>query len=131
MPHLSQGMNATTLLRRVSVAVLPLGLILAVAGHRWFTRVEVRGESMRPVLRPGDRLLVRRTDRVRPGEIAVVRDPRDGRSLWIKRVHDVTDDGVDVRGDAPDRSTDSRQVGPVPRRLVVGRVVRRYSSVGR
>ena len=128
MPHLSQGMNVSSLLRRVLVAVLSSGLILAVVGARWFTRVEVDGDSMQPGLSPGDRLLVRRTDRVRPGQVVVLRDPRDGRSLWIKRVHDVADGGVDVRGDAPHRSTDSRQVGLVPRDHLVGRVVRRYAA---
>jgi type IV secretory pathway protease TraF len=31
-----------------------------------------------------------------------------------------------VRGDNPNVSRDSREFGPVPRRLVVGRVVYRY-----
>lgn len=83
---------------------------------------------MRPAFAPGDRLLVLRTERVRPGEVVVVRDPRHEASLWVKRVRDVTDDGIDVRGDDPARSTDSRHVGPIPRRLVVGRVVRRYAE---
>lgn len=128
MPHLSWGNDESTLLRRAAVTVLSASLILGVVVTRRFTRIEVDGESMSPTLCAGDRLLVWRTQQVRPGELVVVHDPRDGESLWVKRVRDVTDDGVDVRGDDPDRSTDSRHVGPIPRRLVVGRVVRRYAE---
>lgn len=121
-------MNEPSLTRPALAALVPVGLIAAAWGSRRFTRVEVEGDSMRPALSGGDRLLVYRTERVRPGDVVVVRDPRDERSLWVKRVRDVTDGGIDVRGDDPGRSTDSRHVGPIPRRLVVGRVVRRYAE---
>lgn len=93
-------------------------------------RIRIEGPSMEPTFADGDRLLVWRTDRLSPGQVAVVRDPREPTRLWVKRVHDVADDGLDVRGDDPDRSTDSRTVGLIPRRLVVGRVVRRYAVAG-
>jgi hypothetical protein len=45
-------------------------------------RVEVAGDSMRPTLLAGDRLLVLRTRRVQPGWVVVVAAP-DGRPLWL------------------------------------------------
>jgi nickel-type superoxide dismutase maturation protease len=82
---------------------------------------------MRPTLEPGDRLLVLRVGRPRTGQIVAVPDPRTPARVLVKRVAAIGPDGVDVRGDAPDASTDSRVFGPVPARSVVGRVVWRYA----
>lgn len=81
---------------------------------------------MVPTLFPSDRLLVWRTRRVRPGMLAVVADPRVPERLTIKRVVRVWDKGVEVRGDNPAMSTDSRTFGVVPWPLVRGRVPYRY-----
>jgi nickel-type superoxide dismutase maturation protease len=90
-------------------------------------RVVVADTSMQPALRPGDRLLAFRWLRIRPGHVIVFRDPEARRSLVIKRVIDVHDDGsVDVRGDNPNVSRDSRHFGAVPRGLILGRAVYRY-----
>ncbi len=87
---------------------------------------------MVPALRPGDRLRVdlrvyrRRAPRV--GEIVVLADP-ERRVRWLlKRVAAVDADGrvLEVRGDAADRSRDSRSFGPVPTGEVRGRVYRIY-----
>ena len=82
---------------------------------------------MRPSLDPGDRLLVCQWQGPRPGDIVVVRDPERHLTFGIKRVAGIGADGaVDVRGDNPNVSRDSRHYGAVPRRLVIGRVVFRY-----
>ena len=48
-------------------------------------------------------------------------------TFGVKRVASIDADGsVVVRGDNPNVSRDSRDYGPVPRRLVVGRVIFRY-----
>ena len=44
----------------------------------------------------------------------------------VKRVRSVEGGAVDVRGDNPGASTDSRHFGPVPRANLAGRVVYRY-----
>jgi signal peptidase I len=85
-----------------SVATLTGSLVLLVGLGAWrTTRVRVTGPSMEPTYVEGDRLLVWRTQRVLPGQVAVVRDPRDSERLWVKRVHDVTDEGVDVSATIP------------------------------
>ena len=115
------------------------GAAALVAGA-WLSlrRVEVRGGSMSPALLPGDRLVVVARPWSpprwpRPGEVVAVRDPREPSRVLIKRVIavDRPRGTIEVAGDAPDTSTDSRQFGPVPRASVVGRAVYRYAPVGR
>jgi nickel-type superoxide dismutase maturation protease len=101
-----------------------------VAG-RWLRRVVVDGDSMAPALVAGDRLLVVRIRRARPGQVVVVTDPRQPDRLLVKRVTTVTPTSVEVRGDNADASTDSRQFGAVPRARVWGRVLYRYAPTPR
>jgi nickel-type superoxide dismutase maturation protease len=113
-----------------SVRVLVAAIALAASASRVLRRVEVAGESMLPGLAPGDRLLVLRHPRWRwrAGQLAALRDPRDGRdaALLVKRVVRVSPSGVEVRGDNPSASTDSRTFGPVSPNLLVGPVLYRY-----
>lgn len=85
---------------------------------------------MRPALRPGDRLVVV-PQLVSVGALVCVRDPRRPSRLLVKRVVAVGPDGVEVAGDNPSASTDSRHFGPVERSLVVGRPVYRYAPPDR
>ena len=101
--------------------------IRALARRLRPTRVAVRGESMRPALEPGDRLLVLPAARVRPGDVVALDDPERPGALVVKRVGAVTDDGVVVIGDRSVLSVDSRQYGPVPPRSIRGVVVYRYA----
>ena len=94
-------------------------------------RVRVEGDSMLPTLRDGDRLVVRRTRRVGPGDIAVAVDPRDHARPLVKRVATVGPQGVDLVGDNPAASTDSRMFGPLPADMVRGRAVYRYAPSDR
>ncbi len=79
---------------------------------------------MWPTLLAGDRLLVVRGLRPRPGRLIVVADPRQPTRLLVKRVAATTAGGVTVLGDNPAASTDSRSFGPVQR--VRGRPLYRY-----
>ena len=89
--------------------------------------MEVVGESMRPTLEPGDRLLLARTRRVRPGDLVAVLDPRFNRRAVVKRVAAVSASGLTVLGDNPGASTDSRIFGTVRSDALQGRVLYRYS----
>ncbi len=123
----------------------------------WSRRVEVRDESMRPTLLPGDRLRVdRRAYRERlpaPGELVVLIDPVAPDRWLVKRVASVEpgpstgrDRSFDppeagpgekggpqvyVLGDAPAHARDSRTFGPVPLSALVGRVYRCYAPSAR
>ena len=77
---------ATETAKRIALA----GAVSAALGiGLTVRRVEVEGESMLPALESGDRLLVLRGCRVRAGDVAVVRDPRDPARLVVKRVASV------------------------------------------
>jgi nickel-type superoxide dismutase maturation protease len=91
-------------------------------------RVIVEGRSMEPALAPGDRLVVVRARRLRPGDVVAVRDPRYPRRLLVKRVSSAAFDEIVVHGDNAAESTDSRAFGAISRRAVVGRVVHRYQQ---
>lgn len=92
-------------------------------------RVEVEGDSMRPALAPGDRVLAVRRGPCRPGSLVVLRDPGGGTRMLVKRLAGSGPEGLVVLGDNPGWSTDSRAFGPVP--SVWGRVIYRYSPPGR
>ena len=96
-------------------------------------RAEVTERSMEPALRPGDWLLVRRTRRIRPGQIVLARHPGHPDLLIVKRAaRRVEGDGEAGGGwwlesDNPDAgAVDSRRFGAVPGPLIVGRVLARY-----
>ncbi|MEW9532027.1 helix-turn-helix transcriptional regulator [Microbispora sp. NPDC049125] len=89
------------------------------------TSVSVSGDSMLPVLRPGDWLLVRRNAIVRPGDLVVARRPH---GLIVKRAFRPSAEGWWLESDnqsAPGRQ-DSWDFGAVPETDIVGRVVLRY-----
>ncbi len=104
-------------------------LALAAAGvwtGRRMSRVEVVGDSMRPTLEPGDRLVLSRLRRARVGDLVAVSDPRQPGRMVVKRLVEVTPLGFTVLGDNPAASTDSRAFGPVSPGALRGRVVYRY-----
>jgi nickel-type superoxide dismutase maturation protease len=120
--------------RRPLVALLGVatGVAAGVAASRWLDVVEVQGGSMAPALLPGDRLVVEsrsyKTRAPRPGEVVLAADPRQGDRELIKRVASLDEAGAaaDLRGDAPDESTDSREFGAVPLSAIRWRAAFRY-----
>ena len=103
------------------------GAIAATAVALLVRRVEVAGDSMRPTLEPGDRLVLARVGRVQPGDLLAVRDPRLPERVVVKRLAELSPKGLVVLGDNPGSSTDSRHFGPVDPRAVKGRAVYRYA----
>src|ERR1700738_3598376 len=91
------------------------------------TRAAVADRSMEPALRPGDWLLVRRTRRVREGQIVLARHPGRPDLLIVKRAGRKVEGGWGLVSDNPDDGpVDSRRFGPVPGSLIEGRVLARY-----
>ena len=90
---------------------------------RWGFAV-VRGRSMEPTLRAGDRLVVHYGGRPRPGRIVVVRLP--GRAdLSVKRIGWRDTDGWWLERDNPREGVDSWQVGAVaPNHVIAVALVR-------
>jgi nickel-type superoxide dismutase maturation protease len=91
-------------------------------------RLSVEGSSMVPTYLPGERLTaLRRWRPVRVGDVVVVRDPREPSRWLLKRCVARVGSRVDLRGDNPAASTDSRDFGLVPSREVVWLVVKQRS----
>ncbi len=142
----SRSPRTRSALRRRSaqrLIVLSAAALTAVAVRRSLLRV--RGLSMRPTLRAGDLVVTLplppvpehpgsgvglawriRRRLVRPGGLVVLSEPGAREHLIIKRVTATLEHGVDVAGDDPGWSIDSRTFGTVPhrdvRRIVIGRV---------
>lgn len=101
---------------------------------RWpLWRVAVAERSMEPALHPGDWLLIRRAVRpggavrLRPGQLVVAHHPGRPGMLVVKRLARREAGGWWLSSDNPAAgAVDSRAFGPVPDRLVEGRVLMRY-----
>jgi phage repressor protein C with HTH and peptisase S24 domain len=87
--------------------------------------VVVKGESMLPALRPGDRLIVRLGALARAGDIVVA---KRGAGLIVKRAFRRTPEGWWLESDNQHARgrRDSWDFGAVPDRDITGRVVGRY-----
>jgi signal peptidase I len=122
-------------------------LTLAALGVRR-SLLRVQGPSMRPTLEQDDLVVTLplpptgggdgpahglgwwlRRRLVVPGRLVVLANPDAPSRRTVKRVTTVTPEGVDVIGDDPGWSIDSRVFGSVPhhdvRRVVIGRIPRR------
>jgi nickel-type superoxide dismutase maturation protease len=90
-------------------------------------RAKVTERSMEPALRPGDCLLIRRTRRIRPGQVVIARHPARPEMLLVKRAARRADGGWWLESDNPGAgAVDSRRFGAVPGSLIEGRVLARY-----
>ncbi|WP_145793202.1 nickel-type superoxide dismutase maturation protease [Kitasatospora atroaurantiaca] len=99
--------------RQESSGLLPFGVI------------DVVGPSMRPSLHDGDHVLVRYGARIRPGAVVLFRHPLRQDLLVVKRAAERRPRGWWLLSDNQGVHTDSREYGPVPDELVLGRVLLR------
>jgi len=94
-------------------------------------RFRITGNSMTPLLKSGDEVLVnpRAYQRMppKPGDIVVTRHPYRTDLRLVKRVSKVLPDGrCLIEGNNPSESTDSRSFGPVTPKQIIGRVTSRF-----
>jgi nickel-type superoxide dismutase maturation protease len=130
--HIAGDLRGWAAQRKRSLALCLAGGATATAlCARLFRRVQVAGESMRPAFEPGDRLLIGPPARIGPGSVVAIADTRYPDRLMVKRVRSLGPTWVDVRGDNEAASTDSRQLGLMPRSQLTGRVLYRYGPAGR
>jgi nickel-type superoxide dismutase maturation protease len=93
-------------------------------------RFRVTGDSMLPLLQPGQEVLVDlaayRQQPPQAGDIVVAYHPQQPQLPIIKRVLFVEGDRCYLRGDNGEASTDSRRFGLVPQQALIGQVVCRF-----
>lgn len=94
-------------------------------------RFRITGNSMAPLLKPGDEVLVNpwayRRMPPKPGDIVVARHPYRTDLRLVKRVTAVlADSSCLIEGDNPSESTDSRSFGAVAPEQILGRVTSRF-----
>ena len=94
-------------------------------------RFRVTGNSMLPLLQPGETILVDpkayRHASPRPGDIVVAQHPYRSNLHLVKRVVAEVENGrCLLAGDNPSESTDSRSFGAVDIEQILGRVTSRF-----
>ncbi len=94
----------------------------------------VRGDSMRPTLRPGDRLLVSYRRAARVGDVVVARLPGGvlaTKRAAARRTTELGAPGWWLLSDNPQLGSDSRQYGAIAEADVIAVVLRRIWPLGR
>ena len=84
----------------------------------------MEGNSMLPGLQPKQRLLVKAFRKNDPlpeqGRIIIARHPIQNHLIITKRLWKISDQGLELRGDNPDCSTDSRHFGLISAEHLIG-----------
>jgi signal peptidase I len=129
---------------QIAGTLLGLGVVGGVAFLAATKRFIVEGRSMLPAYAPGDRVLVSRVAYLRSepliGDVVIVRQPYSDGRPDIKRIAAAPGAEVEVNGqrvtlgedewfvlgDNPDESTDGRQLGPLRRSDIDGKVLFKY-----
>ena len=91
-----------------------------------FTTVRVVGPSMEPAVRNGQWWVVRKSTKLRQGDVVLLQHPERSDLSVVKRLGHRKGNGWWVLGDNPRVSDDSRQFGVVPDDLIIGRLIFRY-----
>jgi nickel-type superoxide dismutase maturation protease len=97
----------------------------------WRRRFRVEGNSMLPLLKPNDEVLITTTGNVslKQGDIVVARHPRETDFILIKQVNSILEDGqIELVGLNQEASTDSREFGSVNHSNILGKVTSIFSN---
>lgn len=88
-----------------------------------YERYRIQGNSMLPELKDGDEVLVNPNEPYQIGDIVVAQHPFKQSVVLIKRISEIDESSVYLIGDNPAESTDSRTLGKIPRKDILGKVV--------
>ncbi len=104
-----------------SPPVKPAGfkeIALWLLGRR--RRFRVEGDSMLPLLRSGDEVLVKPTKTLSVGDIVICRHPIQSDITLIKKIASIENDQVTLAGLNKSASSDSRSFGSIDKALIFG-----------
>ena len=91
-----------------------------------FYKYKISGNSMKPVLKDGDYVLVNRLAYIfktpQVDDIIAALDPRDKKTL-IKRITKIQNGKYVIQGDNKNFSTDSRNFGMIEKKSIIGKVI--------
>lgn len=83
----------------------------------------VEGNSMLPVLKDGDAVLINFSEKIRAGDIVLANHPFKKSVKILKRVKEFDEKGdLILTGDNAPESSDSRTFGAVPLKYLIGKV---------
>ena len=88
-----------------------------------YERYRIQGNSMLPELKDGDEVLVNPNEPYQIGDIVVAQHPFKQSVVLIKRISEIDESSVYLIGDNSAESTDSRTLGKIPRKDILGKVV--------
>jgi len=89
---------------------------------------KVEGSSMEPLLKSGDRVLIKREKAYAEGDIVVTQHPFKRSVRLIKKVDKVADGRAFLMGLNREASTDSRVFSSIPVNQIIGRATSRLKS---
>jgi nickel-type superoxide dismutase maturation protease len=83
----------------------------------------VEGDSMLPVLKDGDAVLINPKEKIAEGDIVLANHPYKKSVKILKRIKNFTENGdLFLVGDNESESSDSRAFGAVPLKYLIGKV---------
>lgn len=83
----------------------------------------VEGNSMSPTLENGDTVFIKSANKIEKSDIVLANHPYKKGVKILKRVAEITDDGkLNLIGDNPSESSDSRSFGKISLGDVIGKV---------
>lgn len=82
---------------------------------------KVEGDSMEPLLKSGDRVLIKREKAYSEGDIVISQHPFKASVRLIKKVQKISEDRLFLVGLNQDVSTDSRVFSAIPKSQILGR----------
>ncbi len=85
--------------------------------------VKVEGNSMFPYLKNGQFVIIRKTKKIKVGDVICFHDPENEGNLLIKRVQASSEDHYFVIGDNLPNSRDSRHFGMIPSETIIGKLL--------